>query len=236
MDQSPGDPLAKYQSIHNGDSPIAKIASNPKLIKIASELAGYELYIWGSLVNLKSAWYGRVDYYHQDFANYKPRGYKQATIVNCFTFLDHHNINNAALHIFPGSHKEGLLNHSSVFDVNGMHKLVVSPEDLSKTHKKYGHKVIEAEPGDVLFFHSLLIHGSGHNISPNPRMIILTQLNPIKDRPTNSLSKVREFNLSRAKQEIKSAKKKYEFYKNKYEKQLKSKEVVFNNPIPKEEI
>ena len=70
MDQSPGDPLAKYQSIHNGDSPVAQIASDPKMIQIASELAGDEVYIWGSLVNLKNAWYGRVDYYHQDFANY----------------------------------------------------------------------------------------------------------------------------------------------------------------------
>ena len=67
MDQSPGDPLAKYQSIHNEDSPIARIASDPKMIQIASELAGDEVYIWGSLVNLKNAWYGRVDYYHQDF-------------------------------------------------------------------------------------------------------------------------------------------------------------------------
>ena len=236
MDQSPGDPLAKYQSIHNGSTPVAEIAADPKMIQFASQLARDEVYIWGSLVNLKAAWYGRVDYYHQDFANYEPRGYKQATIVNCFTFLDHHNINNAALNVFPGSHKEGLLNHMSVFDINGMHKLVVSPEDLNRTHKKYGHKVINAEPGDVLFFHSLLIHGSGHNISPNPRMIILTQVNPKKDRPLNSSSKVRKFNMSRAKQEIESAKKKYEFYKSKYEKQLKNKKVIFNNPIPKEEM
>ena len=111
-----------------------------------------------------------------------------------------------------------------------------TPEDLNRTHKKYGHKVINAEPGDVLFFHSLLIHGSGHNISPNPRMIILTQVNPKKDRPLNSSSKVRKFNMSRAKQEIKSAKRKYEFYKSKYKKQLKNKKVIFNNPIPKEEM
>lgn len=236
MDQSPGDPLAKYQSIHNGDSPVAQIASDPKMIQIASELAGDEVYIWGSLVNLKNAWYGRVDYYHQDFANYEPRGYTKPSIVNCFTFLDPHTTSAAPLHIFPGSHKEGLLKHMSVFDVNGMHKLVVSPEDLDRTYKKYGVKVIEGEPGDVLFFHSLIIHGSGHNISPNPRMIILTQVNPKKDRPTNSLSKVREFNLSRTQKEIESAKKKYEFYKNKYEQQLGSEKVVFNNPIPKEEM
>ena len=67
-------------------------------------------------------------------------------------------------------------------------------------------------------------------------MIILTQVNPKKDRPINSSSKVREFNLSRAQKEIEFAKKKYEFYKNKYEQQLGSDKVIFNNPIPKEEM
>ena len=236
MDQSPGDDLAKYQSFHNEDSPIAKIAADPKMIQIASQLAGDEVYIWGSLVNLKNPWYGRVDYYHQDFANYKPRGYTKPSVVNCFTFLDQHNINNAPLNIFPGSHKEGLLDHLSVFDVNGMHKLVVDPKDLNRAYKKYGHKVIESEPGDVLYFHSLLIHGSNHNFSPNPRMIILTQVNPKKDKPVESLSKIKEFNLSRAQKEIEQAKLRYKFYKDKYEKQLKSNEIIFNNPPPKEEI
>jgi hypothetical protein len=35
---------------------------------------------------------------------------------------------------------------------------------------------------------------------------------------------------------IAKAKLRYEFYKNKYEKQLKSNEIIFNNPPPKEEI
>ena len=99
----------KVKRLLDGEIDEAEIAADPKMIQFASQLARDEVYIWGSLVNLKAAWYGRVDYYHQDFANYKPRGYKQATIVNCFTFLDHHNINNAALHVFPGSHKEGIL-------------------------------------------------------------------------------------------------------------------------------
>ena len=51
-----------------------------------------------------------------------------------------------------------------------------------------------------------------------------------------SLSKIKEFNLSRAQKEIEQAKLRYEFYKNKYEKQLKSNEIIFNNPPPKEEI
>jgi ectoine hydroxylase-related dioxygenase (phytanoyl-CoA dioxygenase family) len=236
MDQSPCDDLAKYQSIHNGDTPIAKIATDPGMLQIASQLAGDEVYIWGSLVNLKNAWYGRVDYYHQDYANYKPRGYTKPSVVNCFTFLDQHNINTAPLNIFPGSHKGGALDHLSVFDVNGMHKLVVNPKDLDKAYKKYGHSLVDAEPGDVLYFHSLLIHGSAHNISPHNRMIILTQVNPKRDKPVESLSKIKKFNLSRTQKEIEEAKRRYEFYKDKYERQLKSDEIIFNNPVPKEEI
>ena len=51
-----------------------------------------------------------------------------------------------------------------------------------------------------------------------------------------SLSKkFKAFNLLRAKKEIDEAKKRYEFYKNKYEKQLKSNDIIFNIPLPKEE-
>ena len=236
MDQSPCDDLAKYQSIHNGDTPIAKIASDPGMLQIASQLAKDEVYIWGSLVNLKNAWYGRVDYYHQEIPYYAPRGYEKATVINCFIFLEKHDITSAPLNIFPGSHKGGALDHVSVFDVNAMHKLVVDPKDLDHAYKKYGHQLVEAEPGDVLYFHTLLIHGSAHNISPHNRMILLTQVNPKRDKPVGSLSKIKEFNLSRTQKEVKEAKRRYEFYKNKYEEQLKSDEIIFNNPLPKEEI
>ena len=55
MDRAPMDPLARYQNVHQGNSPIAYFANHPETIRTASQLAGEELYIWGSQVNLKSA-------------------------------------------------------------------------------------------------------------------------------------------------------------------------------------
>ena len=43
------------------------------------------------------------------------------------------------------------------------------------------------------------------------------------------------FNLSRAEREMKEAERKYNWFKNKYENQLKSEELTFAAPIPKEE-
>ena len=59
----------------------------------------------------------------------------------------------------------------------------------------YGVRVLEAEPGDVLFFHTGLVHGSSHNYSPYQRMVILTQLNTKRNKPINILQRARKHNL-----------------------------------------
>ena len=66
-DQEPGVPLAVYQDIHKGKSPIAQLASNQEMLSIASKLMGNQVYIWSSKVNLKAAWAGTAEYYHQDY-------------------------------------------------------------------------------------------------------------------------------------------------------------------------
>ena len=51
---------------------------------------------------------------------------------------------------------------------------MVGPKKLDQLKKKYGLDTINAKPGDVLFFHMGVVHGSGHNISPNNRAVVLS--------------------------------------------------------------
>jgi phytanoyl-CoA hydroxylase len=76
--------------------------------------------------------------------------------------------------VYPGSHKLGPLpasgadHHVSTveFPINGA-------------------TLIEAQAGDAIFFHYLLVHGSGMNVSDEPRTTLLIQLRDPSDVSLN---------------------------------------------------
>jgi ectoine hydroxylase len=234
-EQEPGVPLAVYSVVHNGNNPIAQLASDPRILQIASDLVGEATYIWASKVNIKAPWCGAVEYYHQDLVYWKDRGYPKDEMLSCMVFLENHNVNNAALHVFPGTHKNGFIQHKPFININGLSKQMVPPETLDLLHQEHGLVAIDAEPGDALFFHTSLVHGSSHNISPNGRMILLAQLNTIGNEPIEVSTKAKKFNISRAKMEFEEAVRRLEYFKEKYETQVKSDDLTFCPPIPTQE-
>jgi ectoine hydroxylase len=221
--------------VHTGDHPIAALASDKRLLEMAGELMGAPLYIWASKVNLKAAWCGTVEYYHQDLVYWKDRGYPRDEMLSCMTFLEPHTVRNAALHVVPGSHRLGFIEHMPFININGLSKFMIPPETMDRLYREHGLVAIEAEPGDVLFFHTSLVHGSSHNISPRSRMVILTQLNMVGNEPIDVRSNARQFNLRRAELELREAERRYQWFKRKYEEQLKADEPVFGAPIPEHE-
>jgi ectoine hydroxylase len=234
-EQEPGVPLAVYSVVHNGNNPIAQLASDTRILQIASELIGESTYMWASKINIKAPWCGAVEYYHQDLVYWKDRGYPKDQMLSCMVFLESHNVNNAALHVLPGTHKNGFIHHKPFININGLSKQMVPPEMLNVLHQKHGLVIITAKPGDALFFHTSLVHGSSHNISPNGRMILLAQLNTIGNEPVEVSSNAKEFNISRAKMEFEEAERRREYFKDKYETQLRSDDLTFSPPIPKME-
>ena len=74
---------------------------------------------------------------------------------------------NGCLVVNPGTHKGSLLQHDYPNDgaVNGMYHGVRGKEDLERVP-------LHMEKGDTVFFHPLLIHGSGTNLSGRFRKAI----------------------------------------------------------------
>lgn len=234
-EKEPAVPLAVFSVIHNGENPVSKICNNKDMLNIASKMMGDDVYIWSSKINVKAAWCGTAEYYHQDLVYWKDRGYPKDEMLSCMVFMEEHNINNAALHVIPGSHKNGFINHIPFININGLAKYMIPPQKLNELNATCGVKIISAEPGDVLFFHTSLVHGSSHNISPKGRMIMLSQLNTVGNEPMEVNIKAREFNLNRAKYEKDEAERKYKWFSEKYKNQLSNQELTFAAPIPKEE-
>lgn len=235
MDQEPGVDLALYQNIHKHSGVLGKIAGDRKILDLASELLEGTAYAWSSKINIKESWYGSAEYYHQDFAYWKQRGYQNADMCTALVALEPQDESNAAFKFFPGSHKEGFVKHNQFANINGVSKFMVDRNVLDNCYEKYGLITLEAEPGDALFFHTNIIHGSSHNSSNRSRMISLTQINIRENLPRNVDENTKKFNLSRTQFELQEARKKIEFFEDKYRSQIENSEILFNSPIQDEE-
>lgn len=228
-------PLAVYSVLSEKKSPISELSINKKMLNIASKLIQAPVYVWHSKVNMKVAWCGTVEYFHQDRVYWQDRGYPSDKMLSCMIIMDDHNQDNAGLQVFKGTHKLGFIKHVPFININGLAKFMVSPKTLDKINKKYEHIRVNAKIGDVFFFHSSLLHGSSHNSSPNNRMIILSQLNTIGNQPKNVKNNAIKFNLLRAKREYDESLRRFRWFKSKYFNQKKSTKILFSAPIPKEE-
>ena len=235
-DQEPGVELAVFQGIQFQDEgPLASMVKDQEMLNFAGSLINLPIYVWSSKVNLKAAWCGTAEYYHQDYVYWKDRGYRTSDMLTCMVFLDPHGIKNGGLHVFSESHKKSFLKHEPFININGLQKYMIPPNTLNELVRDCPLECIEAQAGDVLFFHTELVHGSSHNISGDPRMILLAQLNAHTNKPIDVLNKSRDFNLQRARFEMDSASERLDYYRKKYEAQVKSQELLFNSQIPIEE-
>jgi len=112
-DKEPNVPLAIYFGVHEDNSIISKIAKHKSVLNFASKLMNNKVYLWTSKVGLKAAWGGTVEYFHQDFTYWKDRGYRKDDMISVMIMLEPHSIYNAALHVFPKTHKAGAIKHDT---------------------------------------------------------------------------------------------------------------------------
>ena len=153
-EKEPGVPIAVYSALGDKNTKVYKIASDRKILNIASQLMSEKVYVWHSKVNFKERWGGTAEYYHQDQVYWKDRGYKSDKMLSCMIPLEDHNLSNAGLKIFPRTHKLGFIKHNHFININGLCKFMISRKILDKFYKKYSLVDINLQPGDILFFHS----------------------------------------------------------------------------------
>ena len=228
--------IAVYSVLNENITPVSILSNNKKMLKVASKLIEDEVYVWHSKINFKKAWGGTVEYFHQDRVYWQDRGYPSDKMLSCMILMDDHDISNAGLQVIPKTHKMGFIEHQNFININGLAKFMIPPKVLTKLEKKNKKFQVNGKMGDVLFFHSSLVHGSGHNTSSKDRMIILTQLNTKNNLPTNVNQNAIKFNLFRSKLELRESERRYKWFKNKYNKQKKQNKILYFAPIPKHEI
>lgn len=81
-------------------------------------------------------------------------------IVCAWTAMEHIDRNNGCLVVLPGTHKGPLKPHSYPQWEGGVNMMYHGIQDYDQDHARVH---LEMEKGDTVFFHPLLIHGSGRN-------------------------------------------------------------------------
>lgn len=108
---------------------------------------------------------------HQDLWYYPLSN--EDKIIAAWTALQYVGRKNGGLSVVPGSHKTGLhIHHYPKWPSVNYKYYGINDDAFSKFAAKRIH--LEMYPGDTVFFHPYLIHGSGANLSKNTRKAIVT--------------------------------------------------------------
>jgi ectoine hydroxylase-related dioxygenase (phytanoyl-CoA dioxygenase family) len=153
--------LRKIERTDQHSEIFKNLAAHPRLVDVVQRLIGPDLLLFRSTLMLKPARHGSAHALHQDSA-YWPM--EPPTLVTVSIMLNDATEENGCLRIVPGSHRWGLHEWGQIA-VQKEEEMVpdASKLDLSRQIS------FPIPAGSALFFHSLTVHGSGPNRSPNSR-------------------------------------------------------------------
>ena len=162
-DETQGDNLPvlrKAENTRQYSEVFRDLAAHPKLIEVLQELTGSaDLLLFRSTLMFKPAFHGSSHGLHQDSA-YWPMD--PPNLVTVSIALNDATPENGCFKVIPKSHLWGMQSWGHI----------AREQDAELTHRKD----VEAQQMDVplsagsaLFFHSLMVHGSGPNTTANPR-------------------------------------------------------------------
>jgi phytanoyl-CoA hydroxylase len=131
-----------------------RLVAHPRLLDLLHDLLGPRVELWRDLLMMKPARVGREKPWHQDSA-YWP--WRPMRLVSVMTAIDPSTPRNGCVQVIPRSHGAVLSHH-------GREKHIDPTRELQARTLS-----VPLEPGDVLVFHSLLLHASQPNRSEQDR-------------------------------------------------------------------
>ena len=174
--------------VHEDDGPTRSaefraLSRTPRLVGPAMQLIGDDqLYIFHTKINFKPALEGTIWSWHQDYGTWQRDGVPTPNMVTYLVMLDDAEEIGGALYFVPGSHRLGTLPHVEDPAVGALNQYSVQRDVLLQALEASKPVPVTGAAGSVAVFHSNLIHGSGHNMSPRDRRQLYIVYNPVANR------------------------------------------------------
>lgn len=143
----------------------------PRFLEVSQAILGPDIILHHTKLFQKPAEKGAPFPMHQDWS-YFPTVHD--TMIAGIIHISEATDEMGCLRVYPGSHRLGRKEES--------HGQAASDDNFLKDYPIEKATIVEAEPGDVVFFHYFTLHGSMPNRSQKVRKTVLVQLHSGKDR------------------------------------------------------
>ncbi len=163
---------------HPGDTIYGMFARCETLVNSAETLLTGEVYHYHSKMIMKDAKVGGAWAWHQDYGYWYQNGVLFPDLTSAFIAVDPATKENGCMQVLSGSHLMGRVDHVLTGDQAG-----ADMERVREAEKRLPLVYVEMDPGDVLFFHSNLLHRSDQNRSENPRWAMICCYNAARNDP-----------------------------------------------------
>ena len=182
------DELRSLFEVHRGDDPIGRLSRDPRLVDVAHQLLGDDVYLHQSRVNLKPGFRGKEFFWHSDFETWHTEdGMPAMRAVSCSVLLTPNDTVNGPLLTIDGSHEwfvpcVGATPQDNYRTSLRRQDLGVPDDESLRTLVQRG-RINECvgQPGTVVFFECNVMHGSNGNITPSPRHNVFLVYNAVSN-------------------------------------------------------
>lgn len=164
-----GTSITHCHDVHFRSAAFTRLMLDPRFIDVACDIIGENVQLHHNKMFIKPPEKGSPFPMHQDYPYFPHRDH---SMIAAILHFDDAPEEKGCLRVYPGAHKLGPLPA-----VGPDHHL---PEDRFPLA---GATALPAKAGDAIFFSYLLPHGSGLNVSDEPRTTLLVQLRDAADVP-----------------------------------------------------
>ncbi len=163
-----------------GDDTYGLLVRSQSMVNAVQSLVGEgEVCHFHSKLMQKEPKVGGAWEWHQDYGYWYKNGFLYPdAMISVMVALTEANVENGCLQVLKGTHKMGRLEHLFAGEQQGADMPFV--EEALKTCERVH---VELKPGDVLFFHSNLLHMSDANLSDKPRWSLISAYNMSYNKP-----------------------------------------------------
>lgn len=163
---------------HPGDTIYGMFARCESIVNSAETILEGEVYHYHSKMIMKDAKVGGAWAWHQDYGYWYQNGVLFPDLTSAFIAVDPATRENGCMQVLSGSHRMGRIDQVLTGDQAG-----ADMERVREAEKRLPLVYVEMEPGDVLFFHSNLLHRSDQNRSDKPRWAMICCYNAARNDP-----------------------------------------------------
>jgi len=159
--------LRRIKLPHTISSDLNELMLSDYILGPARDLAGPNLRLHTSKLNMKSAGYGAAVEWHQDYAFYP---HTNDDILAIGVIIDDMAPENGPLMVYPGSHKGPVYDHH----VDGVFAGAMLPSDNGLDAKDA--VSLMGPAGSISIHHGRIVHGSSLNTSDRARRILFYEM------------------------------------------------------------